>query len=61
MILGNTTKAFYCNSCLEKIFLGFSESFLSMVLTCSYVVQSGNGSERLPSNVAQPSIQSMQS
>lgn len=28
MILGNTTKAFYCNSCLEKIFLGVSESFL---------------------------------
>lgn len=32
-----------------------------MVLICSYVVQSGNGSERLSSKVAQQSIQSIQS
>lgn len=52
----------YCKSFLaatvvcKRFFLGVSESIVGMVLLCRYVVHSNNGSERLPSKVAQPSV-----
>lgn len=44
MMLGNMHELFGSDSCLQKVFLGVSDSIVWMELLCSYVVHSVNGS-----------------